>query len=60
MKVRKDMLQECPKCGYKKCTTKLVIDNPKYPSGVILRCKQCKSIFASTDEGWQYFKEWKW
>lgn len=46
MKVSKDMRQKCPKCGYEKCTTKVVVDNPNYPSGVILRCKQCKSIFS--------------
>jgi uncharacterized Zn finger protein len=60
MKVRKDMRQVCPKCGYDKCTTKNVIDNPKYPSGVILRCKGCKSIFALNNGEWTFFKEWNW
>ncbi|OMF04953.1 hypothetical protein CQ043_10570 [Paenibacillus sp. MYb63] len=45
MKTKKSMRQICPKCGYEKCVPKLYIDNPKYPSGSILRCKQCKSLF---------------
>lgn len=57
MKVSKDMKQKCPKCGYGKCTTKLVIDNPRYPSGVILRCKQCKTIFSLAKDEWVFFKE---
>ena len=58
MKVSKDMKQKCPKCGYEKCTTKLVIDNLRYLSGVILRCKQCKSIFSLVNDEWVFFKEW--
>lgn len=58
MKVSKDMKQKCPKCGYEKCTTKLVIDKPRYPSGVILRCIQCKSIFLLANDEWVFFKEW--
>jgi hypothetical protein len=60
MKVRKDMRQVCPKCGYEKCLPKLYIDNPKYPSGAILRCKQCKSLFALNNSGeWYFWKEWE-
>ena len=58
MKVRKDMRQKCPKCGYEKCATKVVVDNPNYPSGVILRCKQCKSIFSLENDKWVFFKDW--
>ncbi|MFJ7667651.1 hypothetical protein ACIQXI_11110 [Lysinibacillus sp. NPDC097195] len=58
MKARKDMRQKCPKCGYEKCITKVVVDNPRYPSGVIIRCKQCKSIFSLDNDEWVFFKEW--
>lgn len=39
------MRPKCPKCDYEKCTTKVVVDNPKYPSGVILRCKNANLYF---------------
>jgi len=59
MKSKKDMWQQCPNCNYEKCTTKVVAENGRYPSGVILRCKQCKSIFVlNENHDWIFFKKW--
>lgn len=58
LKIQKSMRQICPKCGYEKCVPKLYIDNHKYPSGSILRCKQCKSLFSLKNGEWTFWKEW--
>jgi hypothetical protein len=59
IKIKKSMRQICPKSGYEKCVPKLYIDNPKYPSGSILRCKQFKSLFSLKNGGWIFWKEWE-
>lgn len=58
MPKKKEIAQTCPKCGYEKCYTKLTLNKPEIPSGVILRCKNCKSIFYRKDPNWVYFKKW--
>ncbi|KLU58244.1 hypothetical protein EL84_00295 [Paenibacillus sp. VT-400] len=49
LKTKKSMRQICQKCGYENCVPKLYIDNFKYPSGSILRCK---SLFSLKNGGW--------
>lgn len=59
MKVPKNMRQQCPTCGYEKCVPKSVAENGRYPSGVILRCKQCKTISVLNEQmDWVFFQKW--